>query len=159
MAAVEVPDLLPPVGRCLRAVRGPVYREEGMPGARVDVELVLLPGLGQRLVQLGDLVRRGVLVIRAEEAEQRAGQVLAQVHDRADLERHALGRRADNERAVTVDGGIQRQAAGGQEDRKSTRLNSSHVKISYAVFCLKKKKKPYYLYSIQKKKKKKKKTQ
>src|SRR5690606_40223891 len=28
----------------------------------------------------------------------------------------------------------------GHEDRKSTRLNSSHVKISYAVFCLKKKK-------------------
>src|SRR5207302_9048414 len=28
-----------------------------------------------------------------------------------------------------------------REDRKSTRLNSSHVKISYAVFCLKKKKK------------------
>src|SRR6266511_5664606 len=47
-------------------------------------------------------------------------------------------------------------------DRKSTRLNSSHVKISYAVFCLKKKKKKnkktwwiklkynyfYYLYYI-----------
>src|SRR5690606_39974967 len=30
------------------------------------------------------------------------------------------------------------------EDRKSTRLNSSHVKISYAVFCLKKKKKNVY---------------
>src|SRR5690606_41608258 len=29
-------------------------------------------------------------------------------------------------------------------DRKSTRLNSSHVKISYAVFCLKKKKKKKY---------------
>src|SRR3989442_3321194 len=29
------------------------------------------------------------------------------------------------------------------EDRKSTRLNSSHVRISYAVFCLKKKKKIY----------------
>src|SRR5690554_7689970 len=28
-----------------------------------------------------------------------------------------------------------------QEDRKSTRLNSIHVRISYAVFCLKKKKK------------------
>src|SRR3989442_4425851 len=28
-----------------------------------------------------------------------------------------------------------------QIDRKSTRLNSSHVRISYAVFCLKKKKK------------------
>src|SRR5690606_39508860 len=31
--------------------------------------------------------------------------------------------------------------AGPAGDRKSTRLNSSHVKISYAVFCLKKKKK------------------
>src|SRR3989442_2527050 len=30
-------------------------------------------------------------------------------------------------------------------DRKSTRLNSSHVRISYAVFCLKKKKK-YHIY-------------
>src|SRR5437870_9091014 len=30
------------------------------------------------------------------------------------------------------------------EDRKSTRLNSSHVAISYAVFCLKKKKKKEY---------------
>src|SRR2546430_9066586 len=29
------------------------------------------------------------------------------------------------------------------EDRKSTRLNSSHSQISYAVFCLKKKKKQY----------------
>src|SRR5690348_17805753 len=29
------------------------------------------------------------------------------------------------------------------EDRKSTRLNSSHPSISYAVFCLKKKKKKY----------------
>src|SRR5256885_11345595 len=28
------------------------------------------------------------------------------------------------------------------EDRKSTRLNSSHLVISYAVFCLKKKRKP-----------------
>src|SRR5436309_9510976 len=32
-------------------------------------------------------------------------------------------------------------ALGQIQDRKSTRLNSSHVKISYAVFCLKKKKK------------------
>src|SRR5690606_41175849 len=30
-------------------------------------------------------------------------------------------------------------AAGVRRDRKRTRLNSSHVKISYAVFCLKKK--------------------
>src|SRR2546427_9199455 len=32
-------------------------------------------------------------------------------------------------------------AAAGAADRKSTRLNSSHSQISYAVFCLKKKKK------------------
>src|SRR2546429_5209202 len=31
-----------------------------------------------------------------------------------------------------------------KEDRKSTRLNSSHGYISYAVFCLKKKKKDHY---------------
>src|SRR5207302_6990263 len=39
-------------------------------------------------------------------------------------------------------------------DRKSTRLNSSHVKISYAVFCLKKKKKKIKKTSQQKKIKK-----
>src|SRR2546426_5670748 len=32
----------------------------------------------------------------------------------------------------------------GETDRKSTRLNSSHLVISYAVFCLKKKKKKKY---------------
>src|SRR5690349_24672800 len=35
----------------------------------------------------------------------------------------------------------QRVVGEPSEDRKSTRLNSSHVEISYAVFCLKKKKK------------------
>src|SRR3712207_7634536 len=34
-------------------------------------------------------------------------------------------------------------------DRKSTRLNSSHANISYAVFCLKKKKKIYIILIIQ----------
>src|SRR5690606_41668088 len=34
---------------------------------------------------------------------------------------------------------IQNRVYGPNKDRKSTRLNSSHVKISYAVFCLKKK--------------------
>src|SRR2546430_12647995 len=36
------------------------------------------------------------------------------------------------------------QPAHGSGDRKSTRLNSSHSQISYAVFCLKKKKKNQY---------------
>src|SRR5215813_14827696 len=41
-----------------------------------------------------------------------------------------------------------------RRDRKSTRLNSSHVRISYAVFCLKKKKKKYQKKILTKKKKK-----
>src|SRR4051812_30019926 len=36
-----------------------------------------------------------------------------------------------------------RRVTDGCRDRKSTRLNSSHMSISYAVFCLKKKKKTY----------------
>src|SRR5690349_23157873 len=35
---------------------------------------------------------------------------------------------------------VMQPVPGNLEDRKSTRLNSSHVEISYAVFCLKKKK-------------------
>src|SRR3712207_8530305 len=35
---------------------------------------------------------------------------------------------------------------GARRDRKSTRLNSSHANISYAVFCLKKKKTIYEIY-------------
>src|SRR5215475_14980981 len=50
-----------------------------------------------------------------------------------------------------------RPRTSGPRDRKSTRLNSSHVKISYAVFCLKKKKKTKKKFYIKKKKKKKKK--
>src|SRR5437870_478400 len=49
----------------------------------------------------------------------------------------ALAKSFDSERALDVFAAIDR----AQEalDRKSTRLNSSHVAISYAVFCLKKK--------------------
>src|SRR5438067_7527767 len=36
----------------------------------------------------------------------------------------------------------------GDGDRKSTRLNSSHVSISYAVFCLKKKKTTGRIYPV-----------
>src|SRR5436309_10074109 len=42
----------------------------------------------------------------------------------------------DAQRAARVAGQV--LALAGALDRKSTRLNSSHVKISYAVFCLKK---------------------
>src|SRR4051794_41469457 len=42
---------------------------------------------------------------------------------------------------VTADRDRPAQVCGLAEDRKSTRLNSSHPSISYAVFCLKKKRK------------------
>src|SRR5690349_23474185 len=45
------------------------------------------------------------------------------------------GEQAERDERTGRDGLVGR----GQEDRKSTRLNSSHVEISYAVFCLKKK--------------------
>src|SRR2546430_17209108 len=43
---------------------------------------------------------------------------------------------------------ITREAMVRAEDRKSTRLNSSHSQISYAVFCLKKKKKKIKKYIV-----------
>src|SRR3989442_10433397 len=50
------------------------------------------------------------------------------------------------ERDAKQVGGVHQPADLFRIDRKSTRLNSSHVRISYAVFCLKKKKK--YAQSI-----------
>src|SRR3712207_7051501 len=54
-----------------------------------------------------------------------------QDHHREEESRHRQSARRQGEEAAHGD-----QAA----DRKSTRLNSSHANISYAVFCLKKKK-------------------
>src|SRR3712207_7204895 len=55
-------------------------------------------------------------------------------------ERHA-GLSRDEQCALARRGGHHRQLLGRRSlrDRKSTRLNSSHANISYAVFCLKKK--------------------
>src|SRR5205807_10430955 len=57
--------------------------------------------------------------------------------------RSAAGRAGDPGRAPARGVLLRRDRAvpRGGEDRKSTRLNSSHLVISYAVFCLKKKKK------------------
>src|SRR5690349_23641390 len=55
--------------------------------------------------------------------------------DASHRRRHVGGLHLLLESRPTLEGGAR------QRDRKSTRLNSSHVEISYAVFCLKKKKK------------------
>src|SRR3712207_6998202 len=64
--------------------------------------------------------------------------------DRDGVRAHPAGQLDDLVQAADGDTGDRGHAVavGGRdaEDRKSTRLNSSHANISYAVFCLKKKK-------------------
>src|SRR5437868_11782959 len=66
--------------------------------------------------------------------------------DRDDSRRPAAGADCDNDGTPNRADGAARSATAPaprlvvRPDRKSTRLNSSHVSISYAVFCLKKKK-------------------
>src|SRR3712207_7321333 len=74
-----------------------------------------------------------------ERAQVRAGAA-------AGVERPCIEQRADRvqrRRVVDVAPSVDQHLAGvgtvETEDRKSTRLNSSHANISYAVFCLKKK--------------------
>src|SRR5437667_8823978 len=77
------------------------------------------------------LFRSGGRKLGAELRDVRLGQ-----HGLAPLVRR-LGEDLDGRGADR-----QRPGAGDRrQDRKSTRLNSSHITISYAVFCLKKKKK------------------
>src|SRR3712207_8420865 len=62
-------------------------------------------------------------------------------HERARVARHpdlALGQDVPGAGIPQLEGGD-----GAGSDRKSTRLNSSHANISYAVFCLKKKQTTY----------------
>src|SRR5260221_14527574 len=71
------------------------------------------------------------------------GRAAHQLRALAPLRRHLLGRSLPG-RAARTQRGKRRpagRAAATRADRKSTRLNSSHTVISYAVFCLKKKKK------------------
>src|SRR5690606_41352959 len=60
-------------------------------------------------------------------------------HDQSHIAELGFGLRERLDEPVTVLVLPQRGDEQHERDRKSTRLNSSHVKISYAVFCLKKK--------------------
>src|SRR5438876_8341425 len=62
------------------------------------------------------------------------------LHDALPIYLVALLQRRD-ECTVAASSVLMPDAGASTEDRKSTRLNSSHPSISYAVFCLKKKKK------------------
>src|SRR2546430_6283334 len=61
-----------------------------------------------------------------------------EVNDRL---REIMDRSYEQVSALAVEERVSLRTAAQMIDRKSTRLNSSHSQISYAVFCLKKKKK------------------
>src|SRR5207247_5467777 len=65
-------------------------------------------------------------------------------------EAHVQPRRRSQAVRERQDRGRRAHRCRSDEDRKSTRLNSSHEWISYAVFCLKKKTKYHTTYSIHK---------
>src|SRR5258707_7718007 len=75
---------------------------------------------------------RSLVVVGREQLGQLASQPAVALADRAVVHVAVEVRRDEH---------VARQRVVG-EDRKSTRLNSSHANISYAVFCLKKKKTP-----------------
>src|SRR3712207_8295918 len=73
-------------------------------------------------------------LFRSQQALAQPGQVEEQPHQLAPAQRvDAAQGLVQEQQPGVVDQGL------GQLDRKSTRLNSSHANISYAVFCLKKK--------------------
>src|SRR2546426_8567112 len=88
------------------------------PGARAFNQRLELRA---ELLDVGDIGPDGAIV---EGADRRAGAAARDVQDRVEV--------------VLLPTPLHDPA---DQDRKSTRLNSSHLVISYAVFCLKKKKK------------------
>src|SRR6266536_2006568 len=160
-----------PVRRA-EALRGDVDRSDT--GARVEARVG-----GARVVAGADQREGDHAVAVGGDPDRRVGQVVVGDADVAllgDRAAHARPRhvRPDDEElhpgfvgAADVDGGVERApdlAVGehhllhagvvGVGDRKSTRLNSSHEWISYAVFCLKKKKKTKSAKTVRKKTKK-----
>src|SRR5256885_194998 len=103
-------------------------------------DLVRLP-VQRRAVRVGSH-RRGVGVVMAARCAG-GGIRLAQAAKRqqprgeavTSVDREPNGKYAEH----AADDGEPRPPGGELQDRKSTRLNSSHLVISYAVFCLKKK--------------------
>src|SRR2546426_6616798 len=80
--------------------------------------------------------------LSAEQA-QRAEQIQQFIKTAEHVQRLVAELEANRNQAKTADNichSIARETSQLRQDRKSTRLNSSHLVISYAVFCLKKKK-------------------
>src|SRR3712207_7675411 len=76
-------------------------------------------------------------LFRSAETDGQPGEYLQSVHAQG-VRQLGAASRAEHDRRGRLAGGS-RGGLTQSRDRKSTRLNSSHANISYAVFCLKKK--------------------
>src|SRR5438067_8995715 len=97
------------------------------------------PGLGDSLDPLSDVGRARNRGPAEDDRAARPGQVAARGKVAALIPRYRPSKRRTFGLPGTLSNFLVPPRPGPQ-DRKSTRLNSSHVSISYAVFCLKKKK-------------------
>src|SRR5215204_3295756 len=114
-----------------------------------DLEVVGEAASGSEALSLASRLRPDVVVLDISMPDQSGLVVAASLRSTTHPPRVLILSMHDNPEYV-----LESVRAG---DRKSTRLNSSHTVISYAVFCLKKKKKKKKTYIVKKKKKKKKK--
>src|SRR5260221_8881533 len=97
-------------------------------------------------IAIGELARlRGVLPLFRKRLER--GRIVGVGHFRCDAQTRAEAHQAPHDEKLLELGrqeqhrfSCKERLCGHLVDRKSTRLNSSHTVISYAVFCLKKKK-------------------
>src|SRR5688572_31259049 len=106
-----------------------------LPGCDVREAFIVALGLAVRgLMLLAEVPAAGFLAVQRVETHQ-LGKLEEVGNAIRFLERLIELRVAAGDRDV-----LPKLGANLREDRKSTRLNSSHSQISYAVFCLKKKK-------------------
>src|ERR1019366_685175 len=115
VAAKPLPDSRPAVQGGLDAIAGAVHAEEGVPGAVVGGELMILAQAGQLGIQFRRLIRGREAVVGAEQAEQRAGEVRGEADQGRELEWRLRRWRAHDPRAVAVDRGVEGELAGGEE--------------------------------------------
>src|SRR6266498_1398507 len=140
---------------------GPAGYTAAIYAARAMLEPVLIQGIqpgGQLTITtdvenypgFADVIQGPWLMEQMQKQAEHVGTKLVADHvSKVDLHRRPFRIECDSGDQYIADSVV---VATGAQDRKSTRLNSSHVRISYAVFCLKKKKKNKTNYLLNKKK-------
>src|SRR5699024_133313 len=73
--------------------------------------------------------------------QEKSDNVMSNMQSILNTQGKMLEENAENLQAILINGHEEMEKSNNKTDRKSTRLNSSHDSISYAVLCLKKKKK------------------